>query len=89
MYVPGASCAGEGSALGDRGARAVPSAPFRAHAMSSTRGIGGHKTKREAVTVALQEYIARRKQLGILDLFGTVDYDPDHDYKAERQRKRR
>ena len=57
--------------------------------IEEARSIGGHKTKKEAVTVALQEYIARRKQLGILDLFGTVDYDPDHDYKAERQRKRR
>lgn len=57
--------------------------------IEEARSIGGHKTKKEAVTIALQEYIARRKQLGILDLFGTVDYDPDHDYKAERQRKRR
>lgn len=57
--------------------------------IEEARSIGGHKTKKEAVTIALQEYIARRKQLGILELFGTVDYDPDHDYKAERQRKRR
>jgi Bacterial antitoxin of type II TA system, VapB len=57
--------------------------------IEEARSIGGHKTKKEAVTIALQEYIARRKQMGILDLFGTVDYDPEHDYKAERQRKRR
>ena len=57
--------------------------------IEEARSIGGHKTKKEAVTIALQEYIARRKQLGILDLFGTVEYDPDHDYKAERQKKRR
>ena len=53
--------------------------------LEEARSIGGHKTKQEAVTIALQEYIARRKQMGILDLFGTVDYDPAHDYKAERQ----
>ena len=56
--------------------------------IEEARAIGGHKTKKEAVTIALQEYIARRKQLGILDLFGTVDHDPDHDDKAERQKKR-
>ena len=57
--------------------------------IEEARSIGGHKTKKEAVTVALQEYIARRKQLGILELFGTVEYDPDYDYKAERKRQRR
>jgi Arc/MetJ family transcription regulator len=56
--------------------------------IEEARSIGGHKTKKEAVTVALQEYIARRKQLGILELFGTINYDPEYDYKAERKRKR-
>ncbi|MBX3473316.1 MAG: type II toxin-antitoxin system VapB family antitoxin [Planctomycetes bacterium] len=48
--------------------------------------IGGHKTKREAVMAALLEYIRRRKQLEILELFGKVDFRPDWDYKAERRR---
>lgn len=47
---------------------------------------GQHKTKKEAVTAALSEYIRRRKQLRILDSFGTVDFDPAYDYKAERRR---
>jgi len=55
--------------------------------IEEARSLGGHKTKNEAVTVALREYIARRKQLGILELFGTVDYDPKYDYKAERKRR--
>ena len=41
--------------------------------IEEARAIGRHKTKKEAVTTALQEYIARRKQLGVLELFGTVD----------------
>jgi Arc/MetJ family transcription regulator len=45
---------------------------------------GHHKTKKEAVTVALEEYIRRRKQLEILDHFGTIDFDPDYDYKKMR-----
>lgn len=49
---------------------------------------GRHKTKKEAVTAALGEYIKRRKQLRIVDAFGTFDFDPTHDYKAERRRRR-
>ncbi len=50
--------------------------------------IGKHKSKKEAVNAALAEYVRRRKQLGIVELFGTIDYDPSYDYKAERSRKR-
>ena len=49
---------------------------------------GRHKTKKEAVTAALAEYIRRRKQLRILESFGTVDFDPSYDYKAERHRRK-
>ena len=50
---------------------------------------GGHRTKKEAVTRALEEYIRRHRQQKILAAFGTVDFDKDYDYKAERKRKRR
>jgi Arc/MetJ family transcription regulator len=56
--------------------------------IEQVREMGGHKTKKEAVTAALNEYIQRRKQLEILKLFGTVEYDPDYDYKALRRKKR-
>ena len=42
------------------------------------------KTKKAAVTQALQEYIQKRQQLKALELFGTIDYDPSYDYKAQR-----
>ncbi len=48
--------------------------------------IGGHRTKKATVTEALQEYIQRRKQRRVLKLFGTIDYDPDYDYKQQRAR---
>lgn len=48
---------------------------------------GKHKTKKEAVTAALEEYIRHRKQLRILDAFGTFEFDPAYDYKAERSRR--
>ena len=49
--------------------------------------IGGKATKRETVTEALQEYISRRKQLGVLELFGSVDYHRNYDYKKQRRRR--
>lgn len=49
--------------------------------------IGGHRTKKATVTEALQEFVQRRKQLELLDLFGTVDYDSRFDYKKQRRRK--
>ncbi len=52
--------------------------------IEEARRMGGHRTKKAAVTVALQEYIERRKQEKILDLFGQIDYDPDYDYKKQR-----
>jgi len=48
--------------------------------------VGHHKTKREAVTEALKQYIACRKQLQIISLFGCVRFDPDYDYKPGRSR---
>ncbi len=48
--------------------------------------LGGHRTKRETVTEALQEYVQRRKQLRVLELFGKVEFDPAYDYKKARRR---
>lgn len=44
----------------------------------------GHRTKKEAVTAALDESIQRSKQLRILSLFGTIEYDRASNYKRER-----
>ena len=52
--------------------------------IDEARRVGKHKTKKEAVTAALDEYVRRRKQLEILNLFGTIDYDPSYDYKKMR-----
>lgn len=49
--------------------------------------VSGEKTKKAAVTKALQEFIARREQRKLLDLMGKLEWDPSYDYKAERSRK--
>jgi Arc/MetJ family transcription regulator len=48
--------------------------------------LGGHKTKKAAVTQALVEYINHLQQQKILSMFGTVNYDPKYDYKKQRAR---
>ncbi len=47
--------------------------------------LGGHKTKRAVVEEALQEYVQRRKQLEIIKLFGTIEYETEYNYKQQRQ----
>jgi hypothetical protein len=56
--------------------------------IEDARKAGGHKTKKDAVIQALIEYVRRRQQLSVIELFGSVDFDPDYDYKAERRRER-
>ena len=48
--------------------------------------LGGHKTKKAAVSKALMEYIQNLEQENILSIFGTIDYDPEYDYKKQRHR---
>lgn len=48
--------------------------------------VGGHRTKKDTVTEALQEYIQRRKQARVLSLFGKVEFDRNYDYKKARRR---
>ena len=48
--------------------------------------VGGLKTKKETVTLALQEFINKHKQLELLGLFGKMDPDPNYDYKKGRTR---
>ena len=54
--------------------------------IEEARRAGKHKTKKEAVSAALEEYIRRRKQVRILEAFGKFEFDPGYDYKAERKR---
>lgn len=48
--------------------------------------VGGEKTKKATVNRALREFVARREQERILELFGKFDWDDGFDYKRERSR---
>ena len=48
--------------------------------------LSGEPTKKAAVTLALKEFIARREQRKVAELFGKLEWDSEYDYKAERSR---
>ncbi len=52
--------------------------------IEEAKSLGKHRTKKGAVTEALKEYIEKRQQSEILQLFGALDYDSDYDYKKQR-----
>lgn len=57
--------------------------------IEQARRAGKHRTKKEAVTSALREYVRRRRQREILDLVGQIPFDEGYDHKPLRHRKRR
>lgn len=49
--------------------------------------LSGERTKAAAVTQALREFIARRRQKDLLGLAGSLEWAPGYDYKKERSRR--
>jgi len=49
--------------------------------------VSGERTKRAAVTKALEEFIARRRQKKLLDLLGKLEWEHSYDYKSDRSRE--
>lgn len=56
--------------------------------IEQARRIGAHRTKKDAVTAALDEYIKRRRQMRLLERFGQIEFDRGYDYKAARRKRR-
>ena len=50
--------------------------------------IGGLKTKKDTVNLALEEFIKKRRMVEILSLFGNIEYNEDYDYKKSRLRNK-
>ena len=49
--------------------------------------VSGERTKKAAVTRALEEFIARRGQKRLIELMGKLEWDTSFDCKAERSRR--
>jgi hypothetical protein len=50
-------------------------------------GLSGERTKKAAVTRALEEFIARRAQRRLVKLMGKLEWDTAFDYKTDRSRR--
>lgn len=57
--------------------------------IEQARKLGGHKSKKDAVTAALRQYVRTQRSRGIVDLAGKIEYFDDYDYKAARARTAR
>ena len=55
--------------------------------IEEAKTLGRHRTEKGAVIEALQEYIQRRRQMKILNIFNTIEYEQDYDYKKQRAEK--
>jgi len=55
--------------------------------LEKAKRIYRHRTKRETVNSALEQYILHAERLRLLDLFGKIDFREDWDYKAERKKR--
>lgn len=54
--------------------------------LEKTLKVSGLRTKKAAVTKAMEEFVARRSQKRLLDLMGKLEWDEAYDYKSERSR---
>ncbi len=52
--------------------------------IESAKSLGNHRSKKEAVTVALEEYVQRLKQRAVFQAFGKIDYDEEFSHKRQR-----
>ncbi len=54
--------------------------------LQEAQRVGGHRTKKDTVNEALREYIQRRQQAKVVELFGQIEFDKAYDYKKQRRR---
>lgn len=55
--------------------------------ITAAQKLGNHPSKKATVEEALREYVVKRKQADVIQLFGKIDYDDDYDYKKARAGK--
>jgi Arc/MetJ family transcription regulator len=57
--------------------------------IEQARKLGGHTSKKEAVTAALRQYVRARRARKLIEMAGTIEYFDDYDYKSARKRSTR
>ncbi|GAA6615308.1 type II toxin-antitoxin system VapB family antitoxin [Scytonema sp. NUACC26] len=58
--------------------------PINEALIQEALAVGNQENERDVVELALREYIQRHQQLKVIELFGTIDYDTDYNYKQQR-----
>lgn len=54
--------------------------------LAEAQQVGGHRTKKDTINAALKEYVQRRRQARVIDLFGTIEIDTAYDSKKQRRK---
>ncbi len=54
--------------------------------LSQVLQLSGFQDKKQAVQVALEEYIAKKQKKEVINLFNSIDYMDNYDYKEGRNR---
>ncbi len=54
--------------------------------LAEAQKLGKFKYKKDAINAALEEFIRRRRQVEITELFGLIEYDTKYNYKTARER---
>lgn len=49
--------------------------------------LSGVKTKKEVISIALQEFVMSRKRLNLMELAGKINFQNDYNYKSCREGK--
>jgi hypothetical protein len=65
----------------------VPDLVIDNNLLETAFAIGGLKNKNDTVNLALDEFIQRRKRLEVINLFGTIEFDKNYDYKKSRGKR--
>lgn len=60
---------------------------FDENLLAEAQRLGGFKYKKDVVNTALKEFVDRRKQMAIVEMFGSINYIPGYDYKAGRKKR--
>jgi Arc/MetJ family transcription regulator len=55
--------------------------------LAKAQKLGGFRTKKDTVNQALSEFVRRRGQQEITDLFGTVEFSAGFDHKKLRAKR--
>lgn len=55
--------------------------------LERAKELGGISTNKQIIDIALAEFVQRREQKNLMDIFGTIQFADGYDYKSMRESK--